>query len=384
MNNTRIIKILVINFITMVTFTMAHPVTPMLINTINLPAYMFGVLYSTMSIAQFVMSPIWGNISDDKGRKKILIIGVLGYGIGQLGFGMSTNQAMILIFRIISGALSVGFITTSIAYVSDVSTKEERIKYMSYHTATTAIASSAGSLLGGYIGLLGYKYTFIAQMILSIIVAILIYFTIDETIEKNDKKIKIYLEHLKLNKVGSQLNKNLLIMMVVMTLVTFATTSYNSTINYYVETILKLPTNINGMIMAISGVIALFMNIVVNPYVGRKFDENKSIKVITILAGVSIIVSSLSKNAYIALPAIAIFIATSSMSLPIQQSIVSKLSKNNYGEIMGIQYSYKALGMVAGSLISGFVFDYSENLPFILGGITCIIAFVLLGFRNKE
>ena len=78
MDKNKMKKILFINFITMATFNMAHPVTPSLINALSMPTYMFGVLYSTMSIAHFVMSPIWGAMSDQKGRKRFLVIGVIG------------------------------------------------------------------------------------------------------------------------------------------------------------------------------------------------------------------------------------------------------------------------------------------------------------------
>ena len=145
MDKNKMKNILFINFITMATFNMAHPVTPSLINALSMPTYMFGVLYSTMSIAHFVMSPIWGAMSDQKGRKRFLVIGVIGYGISQLGFGFIENTPLILLFRITGGAMSVAFITTCIAYVSDISSKEERTKYMSYHTAPTSIASSAGA-----------------------------------------------------------------------------------------------------------------------------------------------------------------------------------------------------------------------------------------------
>ena len=56
--------------------------------------------------------------------------------------------------------MSVAFITTCIAYVSDISSKEERTKYMSYHTATTSIASSAGALIGGFCGDMDIKLHF--------------------------------------------------------------------------------------------------------------------------------------------------------------------------------------------------------------------------------
>lgn len=381
MDNNRIKKILFINFITMTTFNMAHPVTPTLINTIGLPSFMFGVLYSTMAIAQFVMSPVWGSISDVRGRKKVLMLGVLGYGISQLGFGLAQSAPLILLFRISGGAMSVGYMTASIAYVSDVTSKTDRIKYMSYYTATMSIASSCGALLGGAIGGFGYQYAFITQFVLTIVVAICIYVLLDETIENKTEKVKIYLDHLKPGKKSVDLKSIIGIMMVVMTLATIATTAYNSTINYYVESVLNMPTIVNGIVMAVAGVIALFMNLVVNPYLGKKFKESKIITIVLGISGVSIIIASISSNMIIALIFLAIFIGSSALVIPLQQSIVSKLAKDNYGEVMGIQGSFKAVGMVTGSLLSGFIFDYGNKLPFMLGGICCIIAFVLL-FRT--
>ena len=384
MNKNKLKKILFINFITMTTFNMAHPVTPTLINTLALPTYMFGVLYSTMAIAQFVMSPIWGKMSDIKGRKIFLILGVLGYGVSQLGFGLSETTGTILLFRILGGGMSVGFITVATAYISDVSSEKERVKYLAYYTATGSIASSIGALLGGSIGSFGYKYTFIIQFIFSIIVSIVIYYMIDETIKYKDEKIKLYLDHLKLNKKSINLKSSVGIMMIVMTLITITTTSYNSTINYYVESVLNMPTTVNGAVMAVAGIIALIMNVFVNPYLGKKFNENKSIIVSLLIAGSSIIMASLSKNILIALLFLVLFIASSALVTPMQQSIVSKLAKDNYGEIMGIQGSFKAIGMVTGSLVSGFIFDYGNKLPFTLGGICCLFAFSLLLLSNNS
>ena len=53
------------------------------------------------------------------------------------------------------------------------------------------------------------------------------------------------------------------------------------------------------------------------------------------------------------------------------------MAEDNYGEVMGIQGSFKALGMVSGSLMSGFIFDYGNKLPFIIGGIVSILAFFI-------
>lgn len=378
MDKIKMRKILFINFITMATFNMAHPVTPSLINALSLPTYMFGVLYSTMAISHFVMSPIWGSLSDQRGRKKFLVIGVIGYGISQLGFGFIESTPLILMFRITGGAMSVAFITTCIAYVSDISSKEERTKYMSYHTATTSIASSVGALMGGFSGNLGYKFAFLTQFILCLLVAGVIYFVLDETIDKKLGKIEIYTKHLKKGNKSTSLNPTLSIMMIVMTLITIATTSYNSTINYYIESVLNMPTTVNGIVMAFAGVVALIMNLCINPYLSKKYNEKYTLIVACMVSGISMIVASLFNNILISFMFIMVFVGSSALVTPIQQSIVSKLARENYGEIMGIQGSYKAIGMIVGSLASGFIFDIGNKLPFILSGICCMTVCLLV------
>ena len=81
------------------------------------------------------------------------------------------------------------------------------------------------------------------------------------------------------------------------------------------------------------------------------------------------ILASLFNNILISFMFIMVFVGSSALVTPIQQSIVSKLAKENYGEIMGIQGSSRAIGMIVGSLASGFIFDIGNKLPFILSGI---------------
>ncbi|MGL5329433.1 MAG: MFS transporter [Peptostreptococcaceae bacterium] len=378
MDNIKIKKILFINFITMATFNMAHPVTPSLINALMMPAYMFGVLYSTMAVSHFIMSPIWGSMSDQKGRKTFLVLGVVGYGISQLGFGFSEYTPLILLFRITGGAMSVAFITSCIAYVSDVSSKEDRTKYMSYHAASTAIASSVGALMGGYFGTFGYKSAFFMQFVLCIVVSIVIYFVLDETIEKKSEKLKIYTQHLKKSDKSRKLDKTILSMMIVMTLLTIASTSYNSTINYYVESVLNMPTTVNGMVMAVAGIVALISNLFINPYLSKKYNEKHTLIGVSLLAGVSILIASSFNNILVAFAFLMIFVCGSALITPIQQSIVSKLAKDNYGEVLGVQGSYKAIGMIIGSLTSGFIFSIGNRLPFVLSGICCFLIVLLV------
>ncbi len=369
-------KVLFLSFFAMIVLNIAHPVTPLLINSVNLPSFTFGILYSAMAIAQFVMSPIWGSLSDSKGRKNILIIGILGYGIGQLGFGFSSNFYMILFFRVVGGFFSVDYLTSIVAYISDITSKEERVKYMSYQVAFTSRGASVGYLIGGFFGNYGYKVSFLVQFLLSIGVAIYIYFSISETINEK-KEFNLNLNHLKIKK-NVNLDYQIKIMMIAILLVSFASTSYSSTIAYYVESVLSLSTGANGIIMSVAGVLALISNLVINPYLSKKYEEKNIMRYVLIFSGISIIISSLIPNIVVSFIFLGIFILNISLVTPLQQSIVTKLSKDNYGEIIGMQGSFKALGMVSASLVAGFVFDFGNKLPFMFAGISCIGAYLVM------
>ena len=208
MKNKSLIFILLLTLFSSLTFSMAHPVTPMLIKSLGLPSFMFGVLFAAMSIGNFIGSPLWGTLSDNKGRIKFLILGALGYGLSQLGFGYVSNPLIILLFRFTGGFFVVSYLTTSMAYVSDVTTKETRVKYVTYYAASNTIGSALGSLLGGIIGNNNYKTTFLVQFIFCIILSVLVYLLLNETITPS--KGKIQFKRKKNNTTTNFINKSLI------------------------------------------------------------------------------------------------------------------------------------------------------------------------------
>lgn len=384
MRKKSIKTVVLLTIITMMVCNMAHPVTPMVIKTLELPSYMFGIFFAAMSIGNFICSPIWGKLSDKMGRRKFLIIGILGYGLSQLGFGYSKNPIIIVIYRFLGGAFIVSFFTVILVYIADITTKEKRLKAMMYYGAASTIGSALGSLVGGVIGNGNYKLSFLTQFILSIVVCILMFLFIEETIDKKPLKLIETDKNInKKKKFTNILDKKILFIMSQVVVFYFASTSYNSTINYYIEDVLNLPPTINGVFLASAGVVAFLTNLLLTSVVGRKFGELKGLKIMTLFLSIFMAIASIATSNIVFFIFIIAFVSSASIYVPLQQNIISKLSVNNHGEVAGIQNSSRAIGMIIGSLYSGFIFDFGSKLPFLTVSIVTMISFVILQFRGS-
>ena len=78
----RLAPILGITFIDILGFSILIPLLPFFVKHFGLGDFAVGLLFATFAMTQFIGSPIWGNISDRIGRKKVLIISQVGATIG--------------------------------------------------------------------------------------------------------------------------------------------------------------------------------------------------------------------------------------------------------------------------------------------------------------
>lgn len=121
-----------------------------------------GSFSAAYALMQFAMSTYWGKKSEQIGRKPVLLRGVVGFGVGFLGFAVVAQLAMahviaptlafalMLLTRIVGGAFSSATIPTAQAYVADVTPRGERTSGM----ALIGAAFGLGVVFGPGIGAL--------------------------------------------------------------------------------------------------------------------------------------------------------------------------------------------------------------------------------------
>ncbi len=112
------------------------------------PVLFGGVLGSLYSVLQFFFAPIWGGLSDRKGRRSILLVTTLGVFASYVLWGFAGSFLLLVAARFIGGCMA-GNISVATAAVADITTKENRSKGMGAVGAAFGLGFILGPALGG-------------------------------------------------------------------------------------------------------------------------------------------------------------------------------------------------------------------------------------------
>ncbi len=136
-------------FIDMVGFGIVIPVLPRYAEHFGATPWEIGWLVGIFSLAQFICSPLWGQLSDRIGRKPVLIASTLGTAVGFFMMGWAGTLWMLFAARLVDG-ISGGNIGTAQAYIADISAPEERAKRMGIIGAAFGLGFIFGPAIGGW------------------------------------------------------------------------------------------------------------------------------------------------------------------------------------------------------------------------------------------
>jgi DHA1 family tetracycline resistance protein-like MFS transporter len=183
MKRSPLVVIFTTVFIDLVGFGIVIPVLPHYAEgtQFNATPRSIGLLFASYSVMQLVFSPVLGRLSDKHGRRPVLLLSLIGTGIGFLVMGFAGSLWMLFLGRIIDG-ISGGNISTAQAYIADITTKEERAKGMGLIGAAFGLGFIFGPALGGVLSQWGIHVPFLFAAALSFANAVLLYFTLPETV----------------------------------------------------------------------------------------------------------------------------------------------------------------------------------------------------------
>src|SRR5436190_12652551 len=186
MNRSPLIVIFTTVFIDLVGFGIVIPVLPFYAEStsFNATPRTIGLLFASYSIMQLIFSPVLGRLSDKYGRRPVLLLSIIGTGIGFLVLGFAKTIFLLFVGRILDG-ITGGNISTAQAYIADITTKENRAKGMGLIGAAFGLGFIFGPAIGGILSKWGIHVPFFFAAGLCFANALLLYFTLPETVTKD-------------------------------------------------------------------------------------------------------------------------------------------------------------------------------------------------------
>jgi DHA1 family tetracycline resistance protein-like MFS transporter len=173
-------------------FGLIIPVLPQLVGEFTANAQSqarwYGVLMAAYGLAQFFAAPLLGALSDRYGRRPVLLMSQLGWGLDFLLIAFAPNLWIIFIARLIGGVTGAGF-TVASAYVADVTSKENRTRGMGMIGAMFGVGFIVGPMIGGLLGEYGTRVPFYAAAVVALINVAYGFFILPESLPREKRTV---------------------------------------------------------------------------------------------------------------------------------------------------------------------------------------------------
>jgi DHA1 family tetracycline resistance protein-like MFS transporter len=114
-------------------------------------AKIFGVFGTAWALMQFLFSPILGGLSDRFGRRPVVLLSNFGLALDYVLMALAPSLAWLFVGRVISGITSAS-ISTSFAYIADVTPPEKRAAVFGKVGAAFGAGFVLGPAVGGLLG----------------------------------------------------------------------------------------------------------------------------------------------------------------------------------------------------------------------------------------
>ena len=324
---------------------------------------------------QFLVSPILGNLSDQYGRRPVLLFSLFGFGIDYLFVAFAPTITWLFVGRIIAG-ITGGSITTASAYMADISTPANRAQNFGMIGAAFGLGFIIGPMLGGLLGEYGSRVPFFVAAGLALANWLYGYFVLPESL---DKSLRRPFEWKRANPLGSlmQLKKYPAVTGLIGSLVLIYLAAHAVQSNWSFVNIEKFKWT--PRIIGISlGVVGLLVTLVqgglvriINPKIGNE----KSVYLGLTLYTTGLILFAFASESWMMFVFLIPYCLGGIAGPALQSIITGNVPSNEQGELQGALTSLISATSIVGPIImtGSFAYFTGKSAPFYFPGASFLL-----------
>lgn len=380
-------------------FSFVIPILPFYALDYGANELVLGLLIASYAVAQLFGAPILGRLSDQYGRRPVLLLSAFGTFVSLLMFAFAQSLLVLFLSRILDG-LTGGNISVAQAYITDITDDENRSKGLGMLGAAFGLGFIIGPALGGILSGLGestvnpavveggatflqqfdWKYTLpgIGAALIGFVNVLQIIFTLPESlteerraeIRESDKQlpkrslfsVSAIWEAMQRPHVGPLLKLRLFFGM--------AFSMFQGAFPLYASVQLGLGITETALILTYIGVLLVIVQGYGVGKLSHRYDDKALLMMSSVMMAVALVAWGLSFSVPVLLIVlIPISISGGIFNTMINSALTKSASRQESGSILGVGASMESITRVFAPILGNALITFGAWWPGIVGGL---------------
>lgn len=360
------------------------PILPQLVESLTADptaaARYYGALFTVFTLMQFLFAPGLGALSDQVGRKPILLLSLAVAAFSYLGMALAPSLVWLFVARAVAGMAGAS-VTVASAYIADVSTPETRAQNFGLLGAAFGLGFIFGPALGGLLGNIDLRLPFFVAAAVSLINAAYGLFAVPESHRMENRRRFTPAKANPFSWIGL-LKRYPVVMGLAMTLLltSLAQNSLHSVWVLFTAYRFHWDPGQNGLALAFVGLASAVVQGGLIRVIVPKLGERRSVLIGLGISAVSFVLYGLASQGWMMYAVIALGALGGIAGPAMQGMIASQVNPDEQGAVQGALASLmSATGIVAPLVASGlFAHFTSPAIAHPIPGISFFVGAALL------
>ncbi len=328
------------------------PAFPKIVQELGISSQAIGLLITVFTFPGVLLAPVLGVLADRLGRKKILVPGLMLFGIagGACAFARDFNLLLILRFLQGVGAASLG--SLNVTLIGDLYSGKERTAAMGYNASVLSLGTASYPAIGGAVATLGWSYPFVLPFV-AIPIGLLVLFSLKNPELKSEQNLKEYFSN-----AWKSIKNRQVIGLFLASVITFIML-YGSYLTYFPlllgDSFGAPPWRI-GLMMAMMSLTTALTSSQLGK-LARVYSGRTLLQASFIIYALALVIIPFVPNLWVFLIPIIIFGIAHGVNIPNIQTLLAGLAPMEYrAAFMSVNGMVLRLGQTLGPLLMGAVF----------------------------
>jgi DHA1 family multidrug resistance protein-like MFS transporter len=360
-----------------------------------------GLLTGVYALMQLIFAPLWGRWSDRIGRRPLILIGIAGYVVAQVLFGLATSLWLLYAARILGGVLSSATLPVSAAYVADLTTEKERSRGMAWLGTAVSLGIVVGVALGGLLSRRDWHFNwsaghfrvdsfsipFFAAALLGLLTLLAAMRWLPESMPQTSATDTNQAQGTsdKMKTEWRTLVKNLSPLLALTLAGQFALTIFEGTFALFAQAKFAFGPAKVGYVFVVCGLVMTVFQAGAVGFLAGRISEIYQIGAGFGLMGTGIALLATARTTFFVFAFVALLALGMAFIAPNVAALISKRGgEQQVGASLGIQNAANSLGQAGGPLLGGVLFIWQINAPYLFSGALLIALALVIAWKAMD